>query len=188
MTHIALIKLGGGRSGFYDELTNIHLTLSQPVAHIYDGQNLTNIKRGIKSGSLVLLQGTLSPNPAKAAPEPVGNTPVTPVPVAPVDSVKKMPSVATTATANVVGDTYITVSPDSEDEIVTIQIETGGDQVEAVEETDDFDESVEAAEECDELAKLTEETETEATVTEESGTVAKAVKAPAKGKRGKKKS
>ena len=60
---IATIKLNSGQGGFYDELTNIHLTVSNPVAYLFAGQNLTNIRKGISVGHLILIEGTLGPDP-----------------------------------------------------------------------------------------------------------------------------
>ena len=61
--HIATIKLNSGQGGFYDELTNIHLTVGNPIAHLFAGQNLTNIRKGIGVGHLILTEGTLGPDP-----------------------------------------------------------------------------------------------------------------------------
>ena len=60
---IATIKLNSGQGGFYDELTNIHLTVGNPIAHLFAGQNLTNIRKGISVGHLILTEGTLGPDP-----------------------------------------------------------------------------------------------------------------------------
>lgn len=60
---IATIKLNSGQGGFYDELTNIHLTVANPIAHLYAGQNLTNIRKGVAVGHLNLTEGTLGPDP-----------------------------------------------------------------------------------------------------------------------------
>ena len=60
---IATIKLNSGQGGFYDELTNIHLTVANPIARLYAGQNFTNIRKGIAVNHLQLIEGTLGPDP-----------------------------------------------------------------------------------------------------------------------------
>lgn len=60
---IATIRLNSGQGGFYDELTNIHLTVGNPIAHLYAGQNFANIRKGIGVGHLILVEGTLGPDP-----------------------------------------------------------------------------------------------------------------------------
>ena len=39
------------------------MTIGNPVGDIYSGMNLTNIRRAIKTGRLVLINGSLSPDP-----------------------------------------------------------------------------------------------------------------------------
>ena len=58
---IAEIKLAPGQVGFYDPLTNIHLTITYPFGTVYSGMNTTNLLRSVKSKRLVLLSGSLSP-------------------------------------------------------------------------------------------------------------------------------
>lgn len=70
---IATIKLNSGQGGFYDDLTNIHLTVANPVAHLYAGQNFTNIRKGIAVGHLILTEGTLGPDPRPYRLVRVGN-------------------------------------------------------------------------------------------------------------------
>ncbi len=70
---IATIKLNSGQGGFYDELTNIHLTAASPIAYLYAGQNFTNIRKGIGVGHLNLIEGTLGPDPRPYRLVRVGN-------------------------------------------------------------------------------------------------------------------
>lgn len=58
---IAYVRLAPGQVGFYDELTRIHLTISNPQAAILAGMNTTNIKRSVRSGRLILVSGSLEP-------------------------------------------------------------------------------------------------------------------------------
>lgn len=60
MKVIGKVKLARGEVAFYDEASKIHLTLSNPVAEIYDFTNTAAIKRAIKYRRLVLIEGTLS--------------------------------------------------------------------------------------------------------------------------------
>lgn len=60
MKVIGKVKLARGEVAFYDEASRIHLTLSNPVAEIYDFTNTAAIKRAIKYRRLVLIEGTLS--------------------------------------------------------------------------------------------------------------------------------
>lgn len=70
---IATIKLNSGQGGFYDELTNIHLTVENPIAHLYAGQNFNNVRKGIAVGHLILMDGTLGPDPRPYRLVRVGN-------------------------------------------------------------------------------------------------------------------
>ena len=58
---IAKIGLTRGQVGFYDPLTNIHLTITKPFADIYQGMNTSRIRVSIKSGRLKLVSGCLDP-------------------------------------------------------------------------------------------------------------------------------
>lgn len=57
---IAEIKLAPGQVGFYDPLTNIHLTITHPFGTVYSGMNTTNLIRSVKSKRLILLSGSLA--------------------------------------------------------------------------------------------------------------------------------
>lgn len=59
MRKVATIKLARGRAGWFDELTNIHLTIAQPIADVYDVMNTDGILSGIKHGTITLLAGDL---------------------------------------------------------------------------------------------------------------------------------
>ena len=58
---IAKIGLAQGQVGFYDQLTNIHLTMTSPFANIYQGMNTSRIKASIASKRLNLISGSLDP-------------------------------------------------------------------------------------------------------------------------------
>ena len=55
---IAIVKLGIGQVAFFDPLTNIHLTLGQPSAEIFDYMNTTRIKRAVSNKILNLVTGS----------------------------------------------------------------------------------------------------------------------------------
>lgn len=63
---IAEIRLAPGQVGFYDELTNIHLTLTKPFAFVYQGMNTSGLQRSVNSRRLSLVWGSLKPAPIKA--------------------------------------------------------------------------------------------------------------------------
>lgn len=56
---IAVVRLNIGESGYYDELSRIHLTQSNPLREILAGTNCTQLRRSVKSGRLRLLSGSL---------------------------------------------------------------------------------------------------------------------------------
>lgn len=59
---IATVKLAPGNVAFYDEYSKIHLTLSNPIAKVYEGMDLRRIRASVKSGTLRVLSGSL-PSP-----------------------------------------------------------------------------------------------------------------------------
>lgn len=59
MENIAKIKLAPGKVGFYDHLSNIHLTLGSPTAYVPSGTNCAALRRNLKAGLIELLEGTL---------------------------------------------------------------------------------------------------------------------------------
>lgn len=58
---IAKIKISAGNPGWYDPLTNTHLTITRPEAIIYEGSNLSNIKIGISHKLIHVIEGDLEP-------------------------------------------------------------------------------------------------------------------------------
>lgn len=65
-TVIAEIRLAPGEVGYYDDYSRVYLNSSRPTAKIYAGMNLTQIRRSIRSGRLLLISGSLN----TAAPKP----------------------------------------------------------------------------------------------------------------------
>lgn len=57
---IAKIRINAGNPGWYDPLTNIHLTITRPEALVYEGSNTTNIKRGVSFGLVHVTEGSLN--------------------------------------------------------------------------------------------------------------------------------
>lgn len=68
---IAELRLAPGQVGFYDELTNIHLTLTSPFASVYQGMNTSRLQQSVNSGRLILVSGSLKPAPVRIAEEVV---------------------------------------------------------------------------------------------------------------------
>ena len=66
---IARIRIAAGNPGWYDPLTNIHLTITRPEAFVYEGQNPTNIKTAIACKLVSLIEGSL--DPIKREEEPI---------------------------------------------------------------------------------------------------------------------
>lgn len=58
---IAKIRIAAGNPGWYDSLTNIHLTIARPTAFVYEGQNVTNVKNAIRHRIVSLIEGDLEP-------------------------------------------------------------------------------------------------------------------------------
>lgn len=56
---IAKIRINAGNPGWYDPLTNIHLTITRPEAIVYEGSNITNIKKGVSFGLVHVIEGFL---------------------------------------------------------------------------------------------------------------------------------
>ena len=56
---IAKIRINAGNPGWYDPLTNIHLTITRPEALVYEGSNTTNIKRAVSFGLVHITEGSL---------------------------------------------------------------------------------------------------------------------------------
>lgn len=62
---IAKIRIAAGNPGWYDSLTNIHLTIARPTAFVYEGQNVTNVKNAIRHRIVSLIEGDLEPISSK---------------------------------------------------------------------------------------------------------------------------
>lgn len=56
---IARIRINAGNPGWYDSLTNIHLTISRPEAIVFEGSNTTNIKKGVAHKLISVVDGDL---------------------------------------------------------------------------------------------------------------------------------
>lgn len=58
---IATIRLMPGQVGFYDPLSQIHLTIGMPQRDVYAGTNVTQLRKSVKSGRLQLVSGSFGP-------------------------------------------------------------------------------------------------------------------------------
>ena len=68
---IATIKLALGEVGFYDPLSGIHLSIGNPVAYVRAGVNTSQLQSSVRSGRLILVEGSLGNPP----PEPISFAP-----------------------------------------------------------------------------------------------------------------
>lgn len=68
---IATIKLALGEVGFYDPLSGIHLSIGNPIAYVRAGVNTSQLQSSVRSGRLVLVEGSLGNPP----PEPISFAP-----------------------------------------------------------------------------------------------------------------
>lgn len=59
-TVLAKVRLATGNVGWYDPLTNIHLTIQSPEAFVYEGQNTSNLKKGVMYKTITVIGGSLS--------------------------------------------------------------------------------------------------------------------------------
>lgn len=69
---IARITLNPGRVGWFDPMTNIHLTLSAPETFVTKNMNTKNIQKAVNAKIIRVLWGSLAPTPAhtvNAAPQ-----------------------------------------------------------------------------------------------------------------------
>ena len=57
---IASIKLAPGNRGFFDPLTGINLK-SNKLGYIYEGDDVTNIRKAIREGKLKIVGGKIPP-------------------------------------------------------------------------------------------------------------------------------
>lgn len=67
---MAVVRLAPGEVGFFDPVSLIHLTLSNPSVAIRPGQNIDRIRRAVKAKHLLLVSGSLEPEAAVAAAKP----------------------------------------------------------------------------------------------------------------------
>lgn len=67
-----IIKLAPGNIGWYDPLTAIHLTLAKTESIIKPGMNLTNIKKALAEGKIIIKQGILETS-RQLNTEPINN-------------------------------------------------------------------------------------------------------------------
>nr|DAP36727.1 MAG TPA: hypothetical protein [Caudoviricetes sp.] len=98
---IATIKLALGEVGFYDPLSGIHLSIGNPVAYVRAGVNTSQLQSSVRSGRLILVEGSLGNPP----PEPISFAPrIAAEPreipgeekVAPVEETRPVPEVTET--------------------------------------------------------------------------------------------
>lgn len=68
---IAKIRISAGNPGWYDPLTNIHLTITRPEAFVYEGQNVTNIKNAVAFKLVSVIEGELEAKLVEAETAPV---------------------------------------------------------------------------------------------------------------------
>lgn len=60
---IAKLRISAGNPGWYDPLTNIHLTIARPEAYVYEGSNVANIKMGVAYKLINVVEGSLEKKP-----------------------------------------------------------------------------------------------------------------------------
>lgn len=75
---IAIVRLARGEAAFYDEFTNIHLTLSNPEAAITNTMNTVRIKRAVENRVLRLVAGSFTVKEEKEEPKIVEEAPEAP--------------------------------------------------------------------------------------------------------------
>lgn len=68
MQILGIVRLAPGQVGYFDDLTRIHLTLANPEKPVIAGMNTTNLRRAVGNGSLKLVSGSLTVEPAAQAP------------------------------------------------------------------------------------------------------------------------
>lgn len=56
---IATLKLAPGEIGYFDEVSNTHLTQKNPIKQVVAGTNCSVLRRSVKCGRLILLIGSL---------------------------------------------------------------------------------------------------------------------------------
>lgn len=58
-TVLALVRLTAGNVGWYDPLTNIHLTIQKPEAYVFEGMNTKNLRQGVQHKTITVIDGSL---------------------------------------------------------------------------------------------------------------------------------
>jgi hypothetical protein len=79
MSVIGIVRLAPGQVGYFDDLTRIHLTIASPEKPVVSGMNTNNLKRAVKSGRILLVNGSLDVVTKAPVQEPV-QTQVAPTP------------------------------------------------------------------------------------------------------------
>lgn len=59
MTHIAVVTLAPGQAGFYDDLSGIHLSLTNTEAIVAAGMNTAGLVNAVKAGKITVVSGSL---------------------------------------------------------------------------------------------------------------------------------
>lgn len=57
---LAKVRLTTGNVGWYDPLTNIHLTIQKPEAYVYEGMNTKNLAQGVRYKTITVVDGSLT--------------------------------------------------------------------------------------------------------------------------------
>jgi hypothetical protein len=81
---MGIVRLAPGKAAFYDELTNIHLTISRPEGRVIAGMNTTNLKKAVVFSEIKLIAGTLDTVQTAPAAEPAVKAAAAAAPAAPV--------------------------------------------------------------------------------------------------------
>lgn len=56
---IAIVKLASGETGYWDRLSRMRLSRKEPYGFIHEKMDLTNIRKSVRMGRLVLVYGIL---------------------------------------------------------------------------------------------------------------------------------
>lgn len=70
---IAKIRLAPGNVAWYDPLSNVYLTLTSPEAYIYDDDDISSVKNGIRHNCIILKEGKI---PSLSSPSNENYTPL----------------------------------------------------------------------------------------------------------------
>lgn len=88
-TVLAKVRLATGNVGWYDPLTNIHLTIQRPEAFVYEGQNTSNLKRGVMYKTITVVSGSLFEPSNTVTPTKVKTVVEQPIPEKKEESIEK---------------------------------------------------------------------------------------------------